>query len=216
MLPLPRRCPLTGGEIIVTRIYCPDADVTIEGRFAVEQPPFAQLAPDQLKFVEIFVRNEGKLNRMEDELGLSYPTIRSRLLEIIRALGYEPGKDETPPPPPPAARRRTARPSWPTWMPAAFRLKTPCSCCKEVTDMGTPQIIPVGRAPTILIKQVDGNLTLSGWDRPELQVTGSRHEEVNGDRPRPRRLRFAPTAIASCRPPCKHASISTAWTATQP
>ena len=98
MLPLPRRCPLTGGELIVTRIYCPDADLTIEGRFAVEQPPFAQLAPDQLKFVEIFVRNEGKLNRMEDELGLSYPTIRSRLLEIIRALGYEPGKEEAAPP----------------------------------------------------------------------------------------------------------------------
>ena len=106
MLPLPRRCPLTGGPIVVTRFYCPDADVSVEGRFAVETPPFAQLAPDQLKFVEIFVRNEGKLNRMEDELGLSYPTIRSRLHEIIRALGYEPGRDEPsapPPPPPPAA-----------------------------------------------------------------------------------------------------------------
>jgi hypothetical protein len=99
MLPLPRQCPLTGGRIVVTRIYCPDADVSIEGRFAVEQPPFAQLAPDQLKFIEIFVRNEGKLNRMEDELGLSCPTIRSRLHEIIRTLGYEPGKDEPAPPP---------------------------------------------------------------------------------------------------------------------
>jgi hypothetical protein len=94
MLPLPRRCPLTGGPIVVTRFYCPDADVSVEGRFAVEAPPFAQLSPDQIKFVEIFVRNEGKLNRMEDELGLSYPTIRSRLHEIIRALGYEPGKDD--------------------------------------------------------------------------------------------------------------------------
>lgn len=108
MLPLPRRCPLTGGQIVVTRFYCPDADVSVEGRFAVEAPPFAQLAPEQIKFVEIFVRNEGKLNRMEDELGLSYPTIRSRLHEIIRALGYEPGKDEAsgaqaaPPPAPPA------------------------------------------------------------------------------------------------------------------
>jgi hypothetical protein len=101
MLPLPRQCPITGGEIVVTRIYCPDADLTIEGRFAVEQPPFAQLTPDQLKFVEIFVRNEGKLNRMEDELGLSYPTIRSRLHEIIRALGYEPGRDEPGQPPAP-------------------------------------------------------------------------------------------------------------------
>jgi hypothetical protein len=77
----------------------------VEGRFAVEQPPFAQLAPEQLKFVEIFVRNEGKLNRMEEELGLSYPTIRSRLHDIIRTLGYEPGRDEAPAPPAEAAPR---------------------------------------------------------------------------------------------------------------
>jgi hypothetical protein len=31
---------------------------------------------------------------MEQELGLSYPTIRNRLHDVIRALGYEPGKDE--------------------------------------------------------------------------------------------------------------------------
>jgi len=34
---------------------------------------------------------------MEDELNLSYPTIRNRLHEVIRALGYEPGiSDESP------------------------------------------------------------------------------------------------------------------------
>jgi hypothetical protein len=32
---------------------------------------------------------------MEDELGLSYPTIRNRLHEVIRALGYEPGGEDT-------------------------------------------------------------------------------------------------------------------------
>jgi hypothetical protein len=31
---------------------------------------------------------------MEDELGLSYPTIRNRLHEVIRALGFEPGAEE--------------------------------------------------------------------------------------------------------------------------
>jgi hypothetical protein len=33
---------------------------------------------------------------MEDELNLSYPTIRNRLHEVIRALGFEPGKEESP------------------------------------------------------------------------------------------------------------------------
>jgi len=89
---LPTRCPLCGGEVTVTRIYCQDCDTTLEGRFA--GGPFAQLTPEQLSFVETFVRCEGKITRMEIELGLSYPTIRNRLLEVIRALGYEPGTEE--------------------------------------------------------------------------------------------------------------------------
>ena len=40
------------------------------------------------------MRCEGKITRMEGELSLSYPTIRNRLHEVIRALGYEPGSGE--------------------------------------------------------------------------------------------------------------------------
>jgi hypothetical protein len=98
MLPLPARSPFDGGRIVVTRFYCPDSDLSVEGKFEV-QAPFTQLSPEQLAFMETFVRCEGKLNRMESELSLSYPTIRSRLHEVIRALGYEPGKDEAPAPP---------------------------------------------------------------------------------------------------------------------
>ncbi len=89
---IPTKCPLCGGEITVTRIYCRECDTTIEGRFV--GGPFSQLTPEQLAFVEMFVRNEGRINRMENELGLSYPTIRNRLHEVIRALGYEPGGEE--------------------------------------------------------------------------------------------------------------------------
>ena len=35
-----------------------------------------------------------KITRMEQDLELSYPTIRNRLHEVIRAMGYEPGEDE--------------------------------------------------------------------------------------------------------------------------
>jgi hypothetical protein len=44
--------------------------------------------------VETFVKCEGKLNRMEKEIGLSYPTLRNRLQEIIRLMGYEPAPVE--------------------------------------------------------------------------------------------------------------------------
>jgi len=94
MIPLPTQCPFGGGEVVVTRFHCPESNITVEGRFSMTVP-FAQLSSEQLQFVETFVRCEGKLSRMESELSLSYPTIRSRLHEVIRALGYEPGKEES-------------------------------------------------------------------------------------------------------------------------
>ncbi len=88
---LPAVCPICGGALTVTRLYCPSCDTTIEGRFYGTR--FAHLTPEQLSFVETFLRCEGKLSRMEGELHLSYPTIRNRLREVIRAMGYEPEKE---------------------------------------------------------------------------------------------------------------------------
>lgn len=94
MYPAPTRCPVCKGELVVSRLHCPSCDTAIEGRFAAGH--FVNLTAEQLEFIVAFVRNEGKLNRMEDELGVSYPTIRNRLHEVIRALGFEPGRDEAP------------------------------------------------------------------------------------------------------------------------
>jgi hypothetical protein len=57
---------------------------------------FHSLSPEQLRFAETFIRCEGKINRVEEELGISYPTVRARLHELIRAMGYE-VKEEPPP-----------------------------------------------------------------------------------------------------------------------
>jgi len=89
----PTKCPLCGGEVNITRIYCRECDTTIEGRFTTGGP-FARLKPEQLAFIEMFVRNEGRIKRLEDELKLSYPTIRKQLHDVIRAMGYEPGGEE--------------------------------------------------------------------------------------------------------------------------
>lgn len=90
---LPSECPICGGELIVNRISCRECDTSIEGRFFTGT--FSRLNEEQLHFVEAFVRNEGKITRMEEEFKLSYPTIRSRLHDVIRALGYEPGKESS-------------------------------------------------------------------------------------------------------------------------
>ena len=87
------KCPVCDGELTVTRLRCETCDTVIEGRFA--NVAFAGLTSEQLDFIETFVRCEGKLTRMQDEMALSYPTVRNRLQEVIRALGYEPDKEET-------------------------------------------------------------------------------------------------------------------------
>ncbi len=109
MNPVPSKCPVCGGDLIVTRLHCPSCETTIEGSFAPggtrlqeaftsEQLrsllPFSKLTQEQLYFMLTFVRCEGRFNRMEEELNLSYPTLRSRLDDIIRALGFEPGREE--------------------------------------------------------------------------------------------------------------------------
>lgn len=90
------KCPVCESDLAVTRLYCVNCDTTIEGHFTAEHTPFGHLSTEQMQFLLTFVKCEGRLNRMEDEMGLSYPTLRSRLTEIVRALGYEPGKDEGP------------------------------------------------------------------------------------------------------------------------
>ncbi len=94
MHPVLSQCPVCKSDLTISKLHCRTCDTTIEGEFF--GGPFDQLTREQLAFVETFVRCEGKLNRMEGELGLSYPTIRNRLHEIIRALGYEPGGDDEP------------------------------------------------------------------------------------------------------------------------
>ena len=87
MYPVVGTCPVCGETLTVTRLYCRTCDTTVEGHFSLGR--FYQLSPEQMAFVETFIRCEGKLTRVQEELGMSYPTVRSRLNEVIQALGYE-------------------------------------------------------------------------------------------------------------------------------
>lgn len=92
MNPVIGRCPICNDTLHVTRLNCRNCDTSLEGHFSLGR--LYQLSAEQLYFVETFIRCEGKINRMEQELGLSYPAVRSRLTEVIEALGYEVGEPE--------------------------------------------------------------------------------------------------------------------------
>lgn len=90
-----RSCPVCGGELAVTRLHCASCDTTLEGHFTHAASAFSALNAEQTQFLLAFVRNEGRFTRLEQELNLSYPTLRNRLGEIIRAMGFEPDKEES-------------------------------------------------------------------------------------------------------------------------
>ncbi|HEY53532.1 MAG TPA: DUF2089 domain-containing protein [Caldilineae bacterium] len=91
--PVPGHCPVCGQNLYVTKLACSHCGTAVEGAF--ELPPLARLSPDHQHFIELFIRSEGKLNRVQELLGISYPTARAQLHEVIRAVGYEPsGSDE--------------------------------------------------------------------------------------------------------------------------
>lgn len=87
MYPVIGRCPVCGETLTVARLYCRSCGSSVEGHFSLGR--FYRLTAEQLAFVETFVRCEGKITRVEQEMGISYPTVRARLTEVIRALGYE-------------------------------------------------------------------------------------------------------------------------------
>ena len=89
------RCPVCAGELAVTRLHCPQCDTAIEGRFRLGR--FQRLSGEQLAFLEVFVKNRGIIKDVEAELGISYPTVRARLDDALRAMGFPAGgPDEAP------------------------------------------------------------------------------------------------------------------------
>lgn len=87
MFPVIGRCPVCGDTLTVARLHCRSCDTSLEGQFSLGR--FYRLSPEQLAFIETFIRCEGRLNRVQEEMAISYPTARGRLIEVIRALGYD-------------------------------------------------------------------------------------------------------------------------------
>ena len=84
-------CPVCSGELAVTRLHCRSCGTTLEGEFSVGR--FGRLTREQLLLLESFLRSRGNLRDMERELGISYPTVRSRVEALVRALGFGPRAD---------------------------------------------------------------------------------------------------------------------------
>src|SRR3954449_6042254 len=88
-------CPVCSNELAVTRLQCRSCGTSLEGDFTVGR--FGRLTREQLVLLESFLRSRGNLRDMERELGISYPTVRSRVEALVRALGFGPRTDDDEP-----------------------------------------------------------------------------------------------------------------------
>lgn len=94
LYPLPTQDPISGEEMIVTRLECPTSGIMLEGAFSLGW--MAKLSTEQLAFVGTFLKQRGNLQKLAPELGVSYNTARNRLDDIVTALGGSKDEEEKP------------------------------------------------------------------------------------------------------------------------
>ncbi|KUO70377.1 MAG: hypothetical protein APF81_19480 [Desulfosporosinus sp. BRH_c37] len=91
---MPHQCPVCDHEMKISKLTCTYCPTKIEGEFS--SCKFCRLPAEQLIFMEAFVKCRGNIKEVEKELGISYPTVRSRLDSVIEALGYGMDKERVP------------------------------------------------------------------------------------------------------------------------
>jgi hypothetical protein len=81
------KCPSCGSKMFVSEMKCLDCTTTVSGKFGF--PKLLDLPDDTYNFMLVFLKNRGNIREVEKELGISYPTVRSRLDMLLTLLGFE-------------------------------------------------------------------------------------------------------------------------------
>ena len=82
------QCPICSEQLEPVRLKCVSCDLILEGKLPASR--LTLLSADQQQFVEVFLVARGNIKEVEKELGISDPTVRKKLDEITRVLGYVP------------------------------------------------------------------------------------------------------------------------------
>lgn len=82
--PLGNECPYCGTAMSVTEMTCGDCRVSIQAAFPMSR--LAGLPVEHQRFIEMFVLAGGNLKEIAEKVGVSYPTVRSRLDKVIETL----------------------------------------------------------------------------------------------------------------------------------
>ena len=80
-------CPYCSAPMTVTRMSCAKCAIEIQADFPMSR--LGGLPVEHQRFIEMFVLAGGNLKEIAEGVGVSYPTIRSRLDKVIDALRAE-------------------------------------------------------------------------------------------------------------------------------
>jgi hypothetical protein len=90
--PITNECPYCRAAMAVTQMACGHCHVSVSAVFPMSR--LAGLPVEHQRFIEMFVLAGGNLKEIAEQVGVSYPTIRSRLDKVIESLRGEIAKTQ--------------------------------------------------------------------------------------------------------------------------
>ena len=78
------KCPSCGSALNIAVLRCSDCGMELHNDF--QQSPFDSLTAGQTEFLISFLRQRGNMSSLQAELGISYPTAKKKLDDLLTAL----------------------------------------------------------------------------------------------------------------------------------
>lgn len=81
---LPIACPSCTGSLHVSQLSCPSCSTQVSGNYPL--PVLLQISEEEQAFILQFFISGGSLKEMASQIGISYPTVRNRLDDLIEKI----------------------------------------------------------------------------------------------------------------------------------
>lgn len=162
-VPVPASCPCCDMKLLQTQVVaCANCGIRLEGNFSAEakdSDPFSQCTGEEIAFIDSFVRSEGRLDDVSNELDLSFTQAKARLATIRQKLEGAAALPAAPSSPGPATAAEPLRPVRPTDVrtqkPAPLRRAVePAVPEPPATQAAVPPVEPAGSVASTNFKPV--------------------------------------------------------------
>lgn len=85
------KCPCCNETLRITTLQCPECGMEMKNDF--ELSAFDRLSNEQYAFLVAFLQQRGNLKSVQNELGVSYPTAKKKLDDLLMALKLAPDEE---------------------------------------------------------------------------------------------------------------------------